>query len=115
MQRVQAQQYKTLGGEFLQAVFTSKQGDVFSSPTNEGLKIARLDAIRPGDTAAMARAEQSIEARMAQDYLQDMMSALKVASRDQIKATINLGLAQQALGIDPATLNGAGKPPRKAQ
>jgi peptidyl-prolyl cis-trans isomerase D len=115
MQRVQAQQYKALGSEFLQSVFTSKQGDVFASPAEEGLKIGRLDAIRPGDTTAMARAEQTIEARMAQDYLQDMMSALKVASRDQVKATINLGLAQQALGIDPTTLNGAGKPPRKAQ
>ena len=114
MQRVQAQQYKALGGEFLQSVFTSKQGDVFTSPAEEGLKVGRLDAIRPGDTTAMARAEQTIEARMARDYLQDMLSALKVASRDDVKATINLGLAQQSLGIDPATLNGAAKTPRKA-
>ncbi len=110
MQRVQAQQYiKVLGRDFLVAMFNAKPGDVFAAAAPAGVFIGKLDAVRPGDAATMARAVQAIEGRVSQDYLKDLLAAVKTAARRDIKVTINLPLARQALGVDP---NLAAKPAR---
>jgi peptidyl-prolyl cis-trans isomerase D len=111
MERMQAQQYKALGGEFLQGVFTGKPGDVFAAGADNGLNVIRLDAVRPGDIPTMAHAVQTIEAKLTQQYLQDLTNATKSGARKEVGATINTTLALQALGIDPSTLSApAGKP-----
>jgi peptidyl-prolyl cis-trans isomerase D len=116
MQRIQAQQYKALGGEFLQGVFTGKPGDVFMAGANDGISIVRLDAIRPGDPTATARAMQTIAPKLSQEYFQDIMASLKTGARREIRVSINSTLAQQALGIDPSVLKGEdGKPVPRAK
>jgi peptidyl-prolyl cis-trans isomerase D len=116
MQRIQAQQYKALGGEFLQGVFTAKPGDVFMAGADTGLDIIRLDAIRNGDPTAMARAAQTIAPRLSQDYFQDIMTSLKAGARQQVKVSINLARADQVLGVDPSIAKGEdGKPVSKAK
>ena len=116
MQRIQAQQYKALGNEFLQGVFTGKAGDVFMAGAANGISIVRLDAIRPGDPTATARAMQTIAPKLSQDYFQDIMTSLKAGARRQVKVSINVALAEQALGIDPSALKGEdGKPASKAK
>ncbi len=116
MQRIQAQQYKALGDEFLERVFTAKQGAVFAAGAANGLNIIRLDAVRPGDPTATARAIQTIAPRLSQDYFQDIMASLKQGARRQIRVSINSTLAEQTLGIDPATLKGDdGKPVSRAK
>lgn len=116
MQRVSAEQYKAMGRDFLQGVFTAKPGDVFAAPAPNGqVFVARLDASRPGDQTAMARAAQSIRPRMSQDYAQDALEAVRSAARRRVGATINLSLARQTVGVDPNALpksaapGGAGK------
>jgi peptidyl-prolyl cis-trans isomerase D len=116
MQRIQAPQYKALGEEFLQGVFTAKPGDVFAAGADNGLDIIRLDAIRPGDPTATARAIQSIAPRLSEAYFQDVMTSLKHGARRQVKASINYELAERTLGVDPSTLKGEdGKPVSKAK
>ena len=108
LQRVQAQQsIKVLGRDFLVAIFNAKPGDVFAAAAPAGVFIGKLDAVRPGDVATMARAVQAIEGRVSQDYLKDLLTTVKTAARQDIKVTINLPLARQALGVDP---NQAAKP-----
>jgi peptidyl-prolyl cis-trans isomerase D len=111
MQRVQAQQYKALGGEFLQGVFTSKPGAVFAAGADNGLYVVRLDAVRPGDVTQMARAVQTIEPKVSQGYLQDVLGSLKTAARQEIKVSINTTLARQAIGVDPAQFSTTGGKP----
>jgi peptidyl-prolyl cis-trans isomerase D len=110
MQRVGAEQYKALGRDFLVAVFTAKSGDVFAAAAPSGVFIAKLDAVRPGDVTTMARAIETIEGRVSQDYLKDIMSSVKTASRQDIKVTINLPLARRTLGVDPALVAKPGAP-----
>ncbi|MGI8840118.1 MAG: peptidyl-prolyl cis-trans isomerase [Caulobacteraceae bacterium] len=102
MQRIQAQQYKALGRDFLVAIFNAKPGDVFAAAAPDGVFIGKLDAVRPGDVAAMARAVQLIEGRVSQDYVKGLLDSVKAASRRDIKVTLNLALARRALGVDPA-------------
>jgi peptidyl-prolyl cis-trans isomerase D len=116
MQRIQAPQYKALGEEFLQGVFTAKPGDVFAAGGDNGLNVVRLDAIRPGDSTATARAIQSIAPRLSEAYFQDVMTSLKHGARRQVKASINYALAERTLGVDPSALKGEdGKPVPKAK
>jgi len=102
MQRIQAAQYKALGRDFLVAIFSAKPGDVFAAAAPAGVFIGKLDAVRPGDVAAMARTVQMIEGRVSQGYLKDLLTTVKTAAQQDIKVTINLPLARRALGVDPA-------------
>jgi peptidyl-prolyl cis-trans isomerase D len=116
MQRIQAAQYKGLGRDFLVAVFGAKPGDVFAAAGPTGVFIGKLDAVRPGDVSAMARAVNLIEGRVSQDYLKDLLNTAKAASRQEIKVTINLPLARRALGVDPAlAAKSVAKAPGKAR
>ena len=104
LQAIRAQQYQALGNQFVAQVFGQKSGAVFAAPGPTGLFIARLDAIRPGDPAATAQLLGAIQPRVSQDYLRDLIATTKAASEKMVKVNVNLPLARQALGIDPATL-----------
>ena len=65
--------------------------------------IGKLDAIRAGDTVATAQFLQTVEPKVAQDYLRDLIASSKMAAGKAVKVNVNLPLARQALGIDPAT------------
>jgi peptidyl-prolyl cis-trans isomerase D len=111
MQRISAEKFKAMGRDFLEGVFTAKPKGVFAAPALNGVFIGRIDAVRPGDVAAMARVTEAIRGQLAQDYLRDMMSSVKSAARQDIKVTVNLNLARQAIGVDPAQFaKTAGKP-----
>ncbi len=102
MQRIGAQQFKALGREFLEAIFAAKSGQVFDAGAPAGAYIARLDAVRPGDVATMARAIASIEGRVSQGYLADLVNSVKSAARQDVRVTVNLSLARSVLGVDPS-------------
>jgi peptidyl-prolyl cis-trans isomerase D len=102
MRRIAAQQYKALGRDFLQGVFNAKPGEVFAAPAPNGaVFVARLDAVRPGDVTAMARMVETVRPPLSQDYAQELLEAVKSAARHDIKASINLALSRQAIGVDP--------------
>jgi peptidyl-prolyl cis-trans isomerase D len=104
MQRVNAEQFKAMGRDFLVGVFTAKAGDVFAAPAPNGVFVARLDAVRPGDLTAMARAAQVIAPRVSQAFSQNLLDSVRAASRRTVKTTINLAMARQAIGVDTSTL-----------
>jgi peptidyl-prolyl cis-trans isomerase D len=110
MQRIQAEQYKAMGRDFLVAVFTAKPGDVFAAAAPSGVFIAKLDEVRPGDVTAMARAIGTIEGRVSQDYLKDLIGSVKTAARQDVKVTINSALARRTLGVDPTLAAKPGAP-----
>ncbi len=115
MQRIKAQQYQGLGREFLQSIFGVKPGEVFAAGGQNGIFIAKLDAVRPGDPAMTARLLEAIRGRVSQGYAGDLMATVQAAARNQIKPSVNLTLARQAIGVDPAITakpgpGGAAKP-----
>jgi len=110
MQRLQAEQYKALGRDFLVAIFTAKPGDVFAAAAPSGVFIGKLDAVRPGDVTTMAHAVDTIEGRVSQAYLKDLLNSVKTAARQDTKVTINLALARRTLGVDPAMATKPGAP-----
>ena len=108
MQVINARQYQPLGREFLSAIFGQKTGEVFAAGAPNGVFIARLDGIRPGDIQTTARFLETIRQRASQDYLHDIVDATKSAAQRSVKVNINLNLARQTMGVDPATIATSG-------
>jgi len=104
MQAIKAQQYQAMGRDFLQGVFGVKPGEVFAAGATNGVYIAKLDAIRPGDVTTTAKVVEAIRGRLSQDYLSDLAGAARAASAQSVKVTTNLALARQTVGIDPDLL-----------
>jgi peptidyl-prolyl cis-trans isomerase D len=108
LQLIKAQQYQSLGREFLSQIFGQKTGAVFAAGGPTGVFIARLDAIRPGDPAATAQFLASIEPRVSQDYVRDLIASTKAAAEKAVKVNVNLPLARQAMGVEPASVGKTG-------
>ncbi len=115
MQRVKARQYQGLGNQFLQEAFGAKPGEVFAAGGQAGIFIAKVESAQPADPTSTAQLLEALRGRVTQAYVGDLMNAVQIAARDQIKPTSNLALARQALGVDPSIVAktgaaGAGAP-----
>ncbi|HLZ82282.1 MAG TPA: peptidyl-prolyl cis-trans isomerase [Caulobacteraceae bacterium] len=104
LQVIRAQQYQALGRDFLVQVFGQKPGAIFDAGAPNGVFIARLDAVRPGDPAQTAQFLQAIQPRVSQDYLRDLVASTKTAAEKAVKVNVNLALARKALNVDAASL-----------
>ena len=109
MQLIQAERYKALGREFLAQVFAQKPGEVFLAGAPDGAFIIRLDAVRPGDVAQTAQFLEAVRQKASREYLQDLLTTTKAAAEKSIGVNINLNLARQTLGVDPASISPPGK------
>jgi peptidyl-prolyl cis-trans isomerase D len=101
MQRIQAAKYQAMGQNFLQEVFGVKAGEVFAAGAPNGVYIARLDAVRPGDATQMADVTNAIRGRMGESYVNDLVQSAKAAASRRTKPQINVALARQTIGVDP--------------
>jgi peptidyl-prolyl cis-trans isomerase D len=116
MQMIKAQQYQSLGREFLAGAFGVKAGDAFAAGAPGGAFIGHVDRAAPGDPSAVATVTNAVRGRLGQDYLRDMLDTVKLASMRTTGAHWNRNQALKSLGIDPATLAGAQtKAPGKAK
>lgn len=105
LERISAQQQvQTLGQPLLQAVFGAKPGDVFYAFSQTGLYIAKLDAVRPGDTTMMARAVQTYGPKMSEGYSGDLYLASQSAAQHKIKPRTNIDAARAAIGVSAETI-----------
>jgi peptidyl-prolyl cis-trans isomerase D len=107
LERVNAQQYQqTLGDELLAQIFQSKVNTPFvagSGPLH-GLVVGRVDAIRPADPKDIAAMIDPLRQRADQTYLQGIAATTRAAAVKLVKPTTDLALADNAMGVDPATL-----------
>jgi peptidyl-prolyl cis-trans isomerase D len=116
MQLIKAQQYQSLGRDFLAAAFGVKAGDAFAAGAPGGADIGHVDTVTPGDATAVATVTNAIRGRVARDYVQDILDAAKLASERTMKVAVNRNLGLKAVGIDPATVAAApGQPGGKAK
>jgi peptidyl-prolyl cis-trans isomerase D len=113
VQLIKAQQYQSLGRDFLNAVFAVKAGETFASSAPGGAFVGRLDAVRPGAAATTAAVTDIVRGRLSQDYLRDLMDTAKRASETEVAVKTNLKLARQTLGVDPDVAT-AGAPAKAA-
>jgi peptidyl-prolyl cis-trans isomerase D len=117
--RAGAQQYASLGREFLARLFQAKTGDVFAAAgVNFSVAVAKVSAVRPGDVAQIAREAVALQPQLTNQMAQADLSELVLgAARAEIKPKVDEGRARQALGLAPETAppsSAAGKAAKKA-
>jgi peptidyl-prolyl cis-trans isomerase D len=114
LQAVTAQQHQDLGREFLGRLFEAKPGDAFAASGQQGIFVARLDAVRPGDVTTMARIVENIRPRVSEEFVRDLNAAVQGAAAKTVKVSTNIDLARRALGVDTSTLPKPGAKPGAA-
>jgi peptidyl-prolyl cis-trans isomerase D len=114
MTRLKAQQYAPFGREFLENVFGAKPGLVFAAGGPKGIVIARIDQVKAGDPQQTAQFTAAIRSRASQAYAEDLMNSFESAALAKLKATKNLTLARQTIGVDPNSLPKEGTKPGSA-
>lgn len=99
-----SQEEKTLGRSFLGNAFQAKEGQVFSAGSDplKGFVVARVDAIHHADPKQVAAVIQVIRERSADAYIKGLQQAIREASVRMIKPATDLGMARQAMNVDPA-------------
>ncbi|WP_426011850.1 peptidyl-prolyl cis-trans isomerase [Caulobacter sp. DWR2-3-1b2] len=106
--RENARQFQGLGRDLLIATFNAKPGEPFTSRAPQGdYLVAKVEAVRSGTVAQLARVTEAMRRQASQGLYQDVGDAAAEAARLQVKTRVNLPLAQEAIGVDPATLPGA--------
>ena len=121
--RENAQQHQALGRDLLLAVFDAKPGAVFTSRAGQAAYVVgKLEAVRPGKLADMARITQALGQQTDAGLMRDLGEASRLAALASLKTKTNLTLARQALGVDTDALakaeaaqNSAGKTGKAAK
>lgn len=105
LSRENAQQHQGLGRELLMATFGAKPGDVFTSRAGQmAFVVAKVEAVRPGDVAQMARITQALRPQTDNGLMRDLGDAARQAAKVSLKTKTNLTLARQAIGVDTEAL-----------
>jgi peptidyl-prolyl cis-trans isomerase D len=103
--RENAQQHQGLGRELLMATFGAKPGEVFTSRAGQAaVVVAKLEAVRSGDVAQMARITQALRPQIDQGLMRDLGEISRQAAKASLKTKVNLTLARQAIGVDTDAL-----------
>ncbi|THD80761.1 MAG: rotamase [Phenylobacterium sp.] len=112
LNRQTASQNQAISQEILAGAFNGKPGDVFTATDPRvGFVVGKIQAIRPGDPAMLARAAEETRGQMSTAYVREMQSGAEGAARREIKVKIDPERARTALGLEPAT---PGKPAGKS-
>lgn len=115
---------QSLGGQFMNAVFGSKTGEVATALMPAGLAILRVESSSPGDTMNIARQAQAQRPAIAGAISRDFADATRTAATLLVKPQTDLKRARAAAGGDPDSLtadpattkgaNGGAKPAQPA-
>jgi peptidyl-prolyl cis-trans isomerase D len=109
--RQSASQNQSIPQEVLAQAFTGKLGDVFTARDPQvGFVVGRIQAIRPGDPATLARAAEESRGQMSVAYVREMQSGAEAAARQEIKVKLDPERARAALGVEPSAGKPGGKP-----
>ncbi len=103
--RISTQEHaKELGEPFLNAMNASKAGESFmvqAAPPALALIIGKVDAVRPGDVADMARFTEAKRPQFTMQYLQEVAQGAATQSATILKTKSDLGRARKAISITP--------------
>ncbi len=102
LSRANAADHKDLGRDFLTKAFTAKPGEVFVGGMAYGVAVAKLDSVKPGDTATIAKNAEQMRQQLTVSVVQDEMGQmLRDAARTTVKPRVDEARARQVIGVEP--------------
>jgi peptidyl-prolyl cis-trans isomerase D len=101
--RASAQNHvKDLGQPFLEAMIQAKAGDVFvapAAPPQKAVIIGKVEAVRQGDMADMARFTETLRPQIGMQYFDELRTGISAEARKQVGAKTDLNRARAAIGL----------------
>ena len=93
--------------DVLGAAFAAKPGEIFTSPTQAGVIVGRVDTVRSTPPAQLAGAIEQRRSALSLDLLQDIGRLARTWAQQALKVRTNPDRAVQALGVEPEALEEA--------
>jgi peptidyl-prolyl cis-trans isomerase D len=102
LSRSNADKHQELGRDLLTKAFAAKPGEVFVGGVQTGMAVAKLDAVKPGDTTAIAKAAEQMRPQMSVAMVQsELGDMLRYAARATVKPRVDEARARQIIGMQP--------------
>lgn len=102
--RQNAGQNTALSRDGLVKAFNAKPGEVFTAEnTSFGLIVAKLEAVRAPNGAAVARLVEDSRPQVTMGLFRELGEAARAAARKDVKVAVNPEKARAALGLAPDT------------
>lgn len=102
LSRATAQQTEQLSEDMLVKAFSAETDEVFTARAVEfAVVVAKLEAVRPGDTAEIAAAVEDGRGQASMALFRDIAEAASLAARDKIRVRIDENRARAVLGLQP--------------
>jgi peptidyl-prolyl cis-trans isomerase D len=102
LDRTNASDNKQLSRDALGKTFGAKAGDVFvADDTHFGVIVAKVEGLRPGDNANLARLTEEARPQMSMAVFRELGESARRAARDQVKIKVNPDAARSAIGLEP--------------
>ena len=102
LSRATAQQTEQLSQDMLIKAFSAEPDEVFTARAVEfAVAVAKLEAVRPGDTAEIAAAVEDGRGQASMALFRDLAEAASLAARDKVRVRIDENRARAVLGLQP--------------
>jgi peptidyl-prolyl cis-trans isomerase D len=69
--------------------------------THFGVIVAKVEGLRPGDNANLARLTEEARPQMSMAVFRELGESARRAARDQVKIKVNPDAARSAIGLEP--------------
>ena len=96
--RTQAQQSKNLQPEQISKIFSAKSGEVITT----GAVVAKIDSITPPPAGVIAATMTGGQQQLSRSVFEELQQESRAWAKSQVKPKVNLALARQAIGVQPA-------------
>ena len=99
---------KTVGADLLTKMFSVKAGEVFTAEAGAPrVAVAKVQAIRPGDSTMAGRVAESQRLALSQQLFQGVQLGAQSYAQTKVKTRTDLARARTAIGISPDQAPGA--------
>ena len=102
----------TLGREVLARAFNGKSGEAWSTPSQQGIVVGRIDNIRMDAGSTAARLAEMNRSELAQAVFREMADSAQAYARAKLKVKVDVVRARAAAGLTPREV-AKGKSPEK--
>ncbi len=114
LSRQTAETYQaTIGREVLARAFNGKPGEAWSTPSQQGIVVGRVDNIRMEGGSTAARLAEMNRGELAQAVFREMADSAQAYARAKLKVKVDAVRARAAAGFEPREVPAAKAPEKK--
>lgn len=108
--RQSGEQNPLMSPDILANAFGRKPGEIFTARGKNAIVVGKVDAIRPGDPATLARITEQTRPQMTSTIFREIGGSAEAAARQKVKVTVDYNRAREAIGLPALNAKGQSEP-----